>query len=494
MADFVLAIDCGSHAVRSIAFNVETGEAVSCGCEDLSLDFPQPGWVEIDGNAVVKKTVQVIQQAQDLLDSQGHTITALGLTNMRETAFLWDRQTGEPVAPGIMWMSGQSAPVVERWRSEGLDSLIRERTGLANETFFFGSKLAWLLEQRPDLADRARSGELAAGTLDSWLLYALSGGAAHLTDVSNGSRYQLMDLRTLEWDPELAERLGIPLACLPTLCRSMGELAHTDAKVCGAEIPITGLIADQQASLLGHGCESAGAIKATFGTSGVVSLNTGGDIVLREGLVTSVGWTDAHGVTSYEIEGSAFHSGYTVAWIDQFTGSTTDRSAPMGPSPLPAEDRVYVLPSFSGMGAPRWPSRRGAVIAGLAMDTVASDVVRAATEAMAFQAYDLLLAMEDALADGRSGRIVVDGGGASSDYLCRLLAALTGDEVVRPRIQELTSLGAAKAALRGGGVEAPVDFGHRVSDASRFFPEADLAEYGRAGFVRWTELIDNNLC
>ncbi len=493
MSEFVLAIDCGSHAVRSIAFDVESGDAVPCGCEDLTLDFPQPGWVEIDANAVVKQAVQVIQQADELLGRQGHTIVALGLTNMRETAFLWDRQTGEPVAPGIMWMSGQSAPVVERWRSEGLDPLIRERTGLANETFFFGSKLAWLLEQRPDLAERARSGELAAGTLDSWLLYALSGGAAHLTDVSNGSRYQLMDLRTLAWDPELADRLGIPLACLPTLCRSMGELARTDPAVCGLEVPVTGLIADQQASLLGHGCESAGAVKATFGTSGVVSLNTGGDIVFREGLVTSVGWTDAEGVTSYEIEGSAFHSGYTVSWIDQITGSTIDRSAPMGPSPLEAEDRVYVLPSFTGMGAPRWPTRRGAMIAGLAMDTAPVDVVRAATEAMAFQAYDLLLAMGDALSEGTSGRIVVDGGGASSDYLCRLLAALTGNDVVRPRIQELTSLGAAKAALRGAGREAPVDFGQRASEVERFSPDQGLTHYGRAGFARWVDLIEQNL-
>lgn len=493
MSDYALAIDCGSHAVRTIAFDVETGAAVPCGTEDLTLDFPQPGWVEIDANAVVKQTVQVIHRAQELLGREGHTISALGLTNMRETAFLWDRQSGEPVAPGIMWMSAQSAPVVERWRSEGLDPLIRERTGLANQTFFFGSKLAWLLEQRPDLADRARAGELAAGTLDSWLLYALSGGTTHLTDVSNGSRYQVMDLRTREWDPELAERLGIPLACLPTLCRSMGDLARTDPGVCSADIPITGLIADQQASLLGHGCESAGAVKVTFGTSGVVSLNTGDEIVLRDGLVTSVGWTDAQGVTSYEIEGSAFHSGYTVAWIDQITGSTIDRAAPMGSSQLAADDRVYVLPSFTGMGAPRWPSRRGAVIAGLAMDTVPVDVVRAATEAMAFQAYDLLVAMQGALPGGRSGQIVVDGGGASSDYLCRLLAAMTGDEVVRPRIQELTSLGAAKAALRGAGVDAPVAFGQRASEAERFAPDDDLAEYGRAGFARWVELIEINL-
>lgn len=489
-ADVVLAVDCGTHAVRSLAFDVGTGRHQVCASADLPLTFPRPGWVEIDPEMLAAATVGVLRAALRSADAHGSRVVGLGLTNMRETAFAWRRSTGEALYPGIMWMSRQSEPVVERWATAGHDALIRARSGLTNHSFFFGSKVAWLLEHDDGVRRAADEGDLAVGTVDAWLLHRLTGGTVHATDVSNGSRYQVMGLAERAWDPTLCAALGIPAAALPDLRPSAGDFGATDGGVCGAEVPITGVIADQQASLLGHGCEAPGDVKATFGTSGVVALNCGEAAPACDGLVTSVGWTDAAGRTCYEVEGSAFHSGYTVQWLsDRLVASDAWRTS-LERSPHPADDRVYVLPSFSSLGAPRWPERGGAVISGLRMDSSVDDIMRAALEAMAFQAHDLLLAMGDVAPD--RGDVVVDGGGAASDYLCRLLADLTGRDVVRPALHEITSAGAAKAALDGAGVERDRYFGQDRDAAVRFTPGTDRA-YAATGFGRWVELIETVL-
>jgi glycerol kinase len=484
----VLAVDCGTHAVRCLSFDVDTGGHHVCASEDLPLSFPRSGWVEIDPEMVASATVRTLRAALDWAAQGGRTVVALGLTNMRETAFAWQRSTGAPVYPGIMWMSQQSEPVVERWRAAGLDGLIRERTGLTNHSFFFGSKVAWLLEHDDGARALAEQGDLAVGTLDSWLVHRLSGGSVHATDVSNGSRYQLMDLGELSWDDELCRSLGIPMSCLPELRPSEGHLGHTDAALCGAEVPITGVVADQQASLLGHGCEDLGDVKATFGTSGVVALNCGSAHPLRDGLVTSVGWQDSEGRACYELEGSAFHSGYTVGWLAQRFGRSSPVPARLEPSHLTPDERVYVLPSFTNMGAPRWPARRGAVISGLGMDTSVDDIYRGAFEAMAFQAYDLFAAMGGSGTDSCT-EVAVDGGGAANDYVCRLLADLLERDVVRPALQEVTSAGAAKAALAGAGERAPRYFGQDRSRAERFEPQPG-ATYASEGYERWVELVE----
>lgn len=491
MADMVLAVDCGTHAVRTLAFEVDSGAHHLCASEDLPLSFPRPGWVEIDPELVVEATARVLRAAIDWVAQQGDRVVAAGLTNMRETAFSWQRSNGQPVHPGIMWMSQQSEPIVEEWRAAGLDELIRGRTGLANHSFFFGSKVAWLLRNDAGARRLADEGDLAVGTLDSWLLYRLTGGAVHATDVSNASRYQLMSLAGLAWDDELCQTLGVPRACLPQVLPSEAPFGVTDATVCGAEIPITGIVADQQASLLGHGCEDAGDLKVTFGTSGVVALNVGSETPLRDGLITSVGWTDRTGRTCYELEGSAFHSGYTVQWLRERFGAGAPASDGMQPSALPPGDRVYVLPSFTEMGAPRWAPRGGAVIAGLGMDTQNADILRAGVEAMAFQAYDLFAAMGDA-ASRAAGDVAVDGGGARSDYLCQMLADLLQRDVVRPRLQDITSVGAAKAALGGAGRTADRYFAQDRSDAGRF-EARDGAGYAREGYERWVELVETVL-
>jgi glycerol kinase len=486
----VLAVDCGTTSVRTLAFEVESGRHRVCGSERLPLTFPKPGWVEIDPETIAEATIRTLRAALDWVADSGGTVVSIGLTNMRETAFAWQRSTGLAVYPGIMWLSQQSEPVVAEWRANGLDRLIRERTGLTNHTFFFASKVAWLLGTSARVRKLAEEGDLAVGTVDSWLLYRLTGGVAHATDVSNGSRYQLMNLSSLSWDDELCRALGIPRTCLPALGPSETHFGVTEAGVCGQQISISGMVADQQASLLGHGCEERGDVKATFGTSGVVALNCGASAPLCEGLVTSVGWQEASGRTCYEVEGSAFHSGYTVQWLSQrfpVASSLVD----LKPSPLGPEERVYLLPSFTEMGAPRWTPRRGAVITGLGMDTSNEDIHRAAVEAMAFQAYDLFRAMEGAGANA-CAEVAVDGGGAANDYLCQHLADLVGRDVVRPEVQELTSVGAAKAALRGAGESVDRYFGQDRSRARRFRPQADIS-YARSGYEQWVELVESVL-
>ena len=490
MSDVVLALDCGSHAVRALAFDVRTGASTTCATEDIPLSFPHPGWVEVDPELLASAATRVIRSSLEWAADLGHDVVALGVTNMRETALVWRRSDPAPLYQGIMWMSQQSAPTVERWRELGLDTLIRERTGLGNDAFFFGSKLAWLLEHDPQVARASDAGDLAVGTVDTWLVHRLTGGQVHRTDTSNGCRTQLMNLRDLSWDAQLCDALGIPMGCLPELTPTMAHYGVTDAVVCGQEIPITGVIADQQGSLLGHGCEDVGGMKATFGTSGVVSLNTGADTSLHDGMVTCVAWTTDAGEVQYEVEGSAFHSGYTMGWLSERLGHPVDWEMPVDPPEVPVGDRVFVLPSFTAMGAPRWPRGRGAVIAGLAMDTTTSDVMRAGVEAMAFQAYDLFEAMGDAAQ--QTDEVDVDGGGATNDYLCQLLADLIERDVVRPQMTELTSVGAAKAALRGAGREVDRYFGQDRPAAERFHPRSGH-RYAKDGYARWVELVETVL-
>lgn len=485
MASVVLALDCGTHAIRLLAFDVETGESTLCGSEDIPLSFPRPGWVEVDPRVLESSAIRLIRAAARWAKDTGREIVALGVANMRETALTWHRESGQPLRHGVMWMSQQSRPVVQRWRAAGLEPLIRERTGLGNETFFFGSKIAWLLDEDRRVRAAARARTLAVGTVDSWLLYRLTGGAAHSTDPSNASRTQVLNLYSGTWDEHLCDRLGIPLGALPRVTPSMGDFGVTDPTVCGCEIPITGVVADQQASLLGHGCERPGTAKATFGTSGVVSLNTGGDVLLRPGMVTSIAWAHRHGPLTYEVEGSAFHSGYTLTWLAERFGVPLRPEFQVGRSAASAADRVYVLPSFMALGAPRWPERQGAVITGLGMDTTTPDIMRAGVEAMAFQAYDMFQAI------GNPSEVVevnVDGGGATSDTLCSLLADLLDRDVVRPTKRELTSVGAAKAALRGIGLEVDAFFGQDRARAERFHPTPGDA-YARDGYQHWVDLV-----
>lgn len=488
MSDHVIALDCGTHAIRAVAFEIETGQVTECAIADIALQFPQPGWVELDPDELGRLALSVVREALSWARERNHRIRALAITNMRETAFAWDRETGQALAPAVMWMSMQSEPVVERWRNQGLEPFLRERTGLTNDSFFFGSKLTWLLENVPAVAQAQREGRLAVGTVDSWLIHVLTAGREHRTDTSNGSRTQLMNLQTRQWDPELADMVGVRIEALPTLTDSSGNFGLTDGALCGMEIPIIGVMADQQASLLGHGGEEPGSLKATFGTSGVVCANTGDQAVLVDGMVTSVGWTGI-GEPCFETEGSAFHSGYTLVWLREKFGLELDTSVDLEQAADDVSDRVFILPSFTRMGAPRWPATKGAVISGLGMDTTGEDVLRAGVEAMVFQIYDMIVALGTSVHS--AGSISVDGGGSKNNYLCQMLANLSDRRVFRSRMHELTSAGVAKAALAGLGLPVPRYFGQDPDQIDTFDPVE--SSYAREGYEHWAALVEGSM-
>jgi glycerol kinase len=482
----VLAIDCGTQSVRCLLIDPVTGAHEVGASEKLSLTIKGPQQIEIDPVELVAATVRVLRAT---IARSEHPPLCIGITNMRESAIAWSHDTGLPVHDGIMWMSQQSQNIVARWDKDGLAPLIRQRTGLSNHTFFFGSKVAWLLEEKPELAAMARAGRLAVGTIDSWLLYSLTGGTTHATDVSNASRYQLLNLHSLDWDDDLPEALGIPRAALPEVLPTSSQFGLTDPEHTGYRIPITGMIGDQQASLLGHGCDRPGEAKATFGTSCVVSANLGENPSAAEGLVTSVAWSTSVKAAVYEMEGSAFHCGYTMSWLSRMLSPQATTNIEPERSHLTASRRVYLVPSFTELGAPRWPTGSGATISGLRMDSDPSDIVRAGIESMAFQAFDLVKAIPGLLGNGQP--LSVDGGGAGNNYLCQLLSDLTSKAIVRPSGRELTALGAARAALRTFGNHLPA--GPAVTGPPDYFHPSEEQSYAADGFYHWEELIARNL-
>ena len=479
-----IALDCGTHAIRVIAYPEGGGAPLDLGSEEIRAYYPEPGFVELDADAVASTAGRLLRNAMTRLTNEGMVPVCLGITNMRETAVAWRRDTGKTIHGAIHWMSTQSQPQVDRWSADGTAERIRTTTGTSNHTFFFGSKIRWLMDNVEKARDLAAKNLLKVGTLESWLLFKLSGEAVHATDVSNASRYQMMDLGKLTWSPDLVDAVGIPMSSLPEIRPTHGVFAMTNPEVVGLSIPISGLIADQQASLFGHGAWAPGAVKATFGTSGVVCLNLGSRHRLEEGLVTSVAWSSDDGKTAlYEIEASAFHSGSTINWLSSRLTNVNPWTQSMTRATAPAQLRPYVIPAFSQLGAPRWPSRSGGAVLGLQLDTTSEDIIRAGFETMAFQTFDTLRFLAS------SPEIIsVDGGGAVSNYLCQTLANLTGAIVSRPTSPEMTALGTAQMAVKG--INEDIELWQRAdrADDFRFLPEDDDG-YSLEGYTEWSNLV-----
>ena len=485
----IVAIDCGTQSVRCLIVDVETGAHRVGASESIVLTQSGTDAIEVDPLHLVQATIRVLRATLALCS---RTPISVAITNMRETAIAWSRETGQPVHNGIMWMSQQSQNIVQRWDSEGLSSLIRERTGLANHTFFFGSKIAWLLDENPDLEKPTRDGRIAVGTVDSWLLYVLSGGTVHATDVSNASRYQLLNLRTLQWDSDLSDALRIPITALPLVKPTSADFGYTDAGLTGVRLPITGMIGDQQASLLGHDCVQVGDAKVTFGTSCVVGVNLGRRPSEATGLVTSVAWAENETEAVYEMEGSAFHSGFTMTWLTRVLSLPSAAQDGVKRSAMPPNRRVTVIPSFTEMGAPTWLKGNGASISGLTIDTEPVDILRAGIESMAYQAFDLVSAVP--VVTGQDRALSVDGGAASNDYLCQTMADLTGRTIIRPPSRELTGFGAARAAAATLDIDIPIVAipADRSRTSDRFMPAGDTA-YATEGFAHWKETAMKHL-
>ena len=441
----VLALDQGTTSSRAIAFGRD-GRVLGVSQQEFRQIFPQPGWVEHDAEEIWRTQRDVASQAIAAAGLAAADIAAVGITNQRETTVLWDRRSGKPVANAIVWQDRRTAARCDALRQAGHEKLFAERTGLVLDAYFSGTKLAWLLDNVAGARERAQRGELAFGTIDSWLAWKLSGGAAHVTDASNASRTLLFNIHTLAWDEELLGILGIPRTVLPTVVDSSGVAATTRCEGLPANLPIAGIAGDQQAALFGQACHRPGMAKNTYGTGCFLLMNTGTQApVSRHRLITTVAWKRG-AETRYALEGSVFIAGAAIQWLRDGLGiiaSAPDIEALA--SSVPDTAGVFFVPALSGLGAPYWdPHARGAIV-GLTRGATRAHLARATLEAIAFQSAELIEAMA---ADSGIAltELRVDGGATASNLLMQTQANLLGVPVVRPKVTETTALGAAYLA------------------------------------------------
>jgi glycerol kinase len=448
---FILALDQGTTSSRTIVFN-QSGQAVAMAQAPTTQIFPRPGWVNQDATEIWQTQLATAREAVNRAGIALTDVASIGITNQRETLVVWERTTGQPVHPAIVWQSRQSAPQVDALLARGMGPSFTHLTGLVPDAYFTATKIAWLLEEVLDLRARAEAGELLAGTVDSWLIWNLTGGARHITDVTNASRTMLLDLETQQWSSELLEDLAIPVQMLPAIVSSSGELAMTSRDVLGAEVQITGIAGDQQAALFGQCCFAPGDAKNTYGTGSFLLMNTGArPRRSQHRLLTTIAWRRDH-QTTYALEGSIFVSGAAVQWLRDGLGLFEDSSEVEAlAASVPSSEGVTFVPALTGLGAPHWdPSARGAIF-GITRGTTSAHIARATLEAIALQVRDVIGAMAaDSGIPLRSLR--VDGGAARNDLLMQIQADLLGVPVVRPRNVETTALGAAYLAGLGCGL------------------------------------------
>jgi glycerol kinase len=453
---YVLALDQGTTSSRSILFDAR-GRPVAAAQREFAQHFPQPGWVEHDADEIWATQSATIADVLTQARATRAEVAAIGIANQRETSVLWERRSGRPLAPAIVWQDRRTAEDCDRLRSAGHEADVARRTGLTLDPYFSATKLAWLLDHVPDGRRRAERGELAFGTIDSWLVWQLTGGRAHLTDVTNASRTLLLDLRTATWSAPMLALFGIPAACLPEIVPSSLPAADAPhALLDGHAVPITGIAGDQQAALFGQACFTPGMAKNTYGTGCFMLMNTGAEpLASRHRLLSTVAW-DCGG-RSYALEGSVFVAGAVIQWLRDGLGLIA-RSADVEAlaASVPDAGGVYVVPAFTGLGSPHWdPYARGTIV-GLTRGTSAAHLGRAALESIAFQSADVLDAMQ-ADAGRPLVELRVDGGATANDLLMQFQADLLGVPVVRPAVTETTALGAACLAGLGAGFWACAD-------------------------------------
>ncbi len=442
----VLAFDQGTTSSRAIAFGPD-GRILGVAQQEFRQIFPRPGWVEHDPYDIWRSQREVAVQALLLAGVRPSEVAAIGIANQRETTVLWERATGRPVANAIVWQDRRTASRCDALRQSGHEPLFTRKTGLILDPYFAGTKLAWLLENVPGARARAERGELAFGTVDTWIAWQLSGGAEHATDPSNASRTLLFNIHTLDWDEELLAVLGVPRAVLPKVVPSSGEFAETACEDLDRGIPIAGLAGDQQAALFGQGCHRRGMAKNTYGTGCFLLMNVGATpAASKSRLLSTVAWRRDAARTAYALEGSVFIAGAAIQWLRDGLGLITRASdIDAIASSVPDTGGVYFVPALSGLGAPYWdPHARGAIV-GITRGTTRAHLARATLEAIAFQSAELIEAMAAdsgiALAELR-----VDGGATACNALMQMQADLLGVPVVRPRVTETTALGAAYLA------------------------------------------------
>ena len=449
----VLAIDQGTTGTTSLVID-ERGAVVSRSYAEFTQQYPRAGWVEHDAREIWNVTLRTAREALAATDLEP---SAIGITNQRETVVVWDRATGEPVHRAIVWQDRRTADRCRELKEAGREAWVRQRTGLVLDPYFSATKLEWLLREVPGLRERAEAGELAAGTIDSWLIWKLTGGQVHATDPTNASRTLLYNIDRLEWDDELLSLFDVPRALLPEVRPSSGDFGETVSELFGRPIPVAGVAGDQQAALFGQGCCAPGLAKNTYGTGAFLLLNTGRErIASKQGLLTTVA-CDGRGQPAYALEGSIFIAGAAVQWLRDALGiiAQAPESEQLARE-LESNDGVYFVPAFVGLGAPHWDSEARGTIVGLTRGTGRAHLARAALEAMAYATRDVLEAMEVDSGVAASD-LAVDGGAALNDWLMQFQADVIGRRVRRPAMVETTALGAAGLAGLAAGVWPDVD-------------------------------------
>jgi len=485
----VLALDQGTTGSAALVIGAD-GAVLARAYSEFTQHFPRPGWVEHDAEEIWRVTAGVAGEAVAAARTE---IAAVGVTNQRETVVVWDPETLRPLHRAIVWQDRRTAALCRELKEAGHEGMIRRRTGLLLDPYFSGTKLRWIFDRRPELYARARAGELAVGTIDSWLVARMTGGAVHATDPTNASRTLLFDLDDGDWNDELLGLLGVPRRVLPEVRSSSGDFGITDGAAFGLEAPIGGIAGDQQAALYGQGCWEAGVGKCTYGTGAFLLLNTGGRRVSSaHGLLTTAA-CDSHGGRAYALEGSIFVAGAAVQWLRDGLGLLDDAAASEAMArSLDGNDGVYLVPAFVGLGAPHWrPDARGS-ITGLTRGTTRAHLVRAALEAMAYGTRDVVTAMErDAGIRARALR--ADGGAAKNDWLMEFTAGVLGIPIRRPDMVETTALGAAGLAGLAAGVWADPDSFAAAFGAGRTFAPR-LGEDEREALIRgWDRAVRGTL-
>ena len=487
----ILALDQGTTSSRAILFD-HAGRVRGVAQRELRQSFPQPGWVEHDPDEIWQSQLTVARQVLAEQGVSAAEVAAIGITNQRETTLLWDRATGRPACPAIVWQDRRTAGLCDALRREGHGQLFQRKTGLVIDAYFSGSKLRWMLDHVPGVRDRADRGELAFGTVDGWLLWNLTGGRLHVTDATNASRTLLYDIHAGRWDDELLDLLRVPRSVLPEVRSSSEVYGETDPDLFGRPIPIAGLAGDQQAALFGQTCFDRGLAKNTYGTGCFLLMNLGPEpIASHHRLLTTVAWQRG-GATEYAMEGSIFIGGAVVQWLRDGLGLVKDAADVEAlAASVPDAGGVYLVPAFAGLGAPHWDAYARGTITGITRGTTAAHLARAALEGIAFQVADVLEVMRaDTAIPVRELR--VDGGASANNLLLQFQADLLQVEVVRPQVIETTALGAAYLAGLAVGYWRDVDDVRKNWQVDRTFEprlSADEAAHRRR---RWTEALQRS--
>jgi glycerol kinase len=487
MSQYILSIDQGTTSSRAMLFD-ENGHASFTAQKEFSQHFPRDGWVEHNAEEIWTTTLTVVREALQKAGAENRTIAAIGITNQRETTVVWDRSNGEPIYHAIVWQDRRTADYCETLRGQNLESMVTAKTGLLLDPYFSGTKVNWILENVAGARDRADKGELAFGTIDSFLIWRLTGGKVHATDATNASRTLMFNIHEQTWDTELLEMLSVPASLLPEVRDSADDYGITSKALLEVEIPIAGVAGDQQAALIGQACFVPGMIKSTYGTGCFMILNTGEQaLVSSNKLLTTVGYR-LNGKTTYALEGSIFVAGAAVQWLRDGIGiiDSAPETEALADS-LDSNNGVYLVPAFTGLGAPHWdPNARGAIF-GITRDTGVAELARATLESICYQTFDLLEANRR---DGiKPTRLRVDGGMVQNNWFCEFLADILNITVERPAVTETTALGAAYlAGLQIGLFESLEDISTRWQ-ADREFESEMEASHRNLLLANWHEAV-----